>query len=90
MRVLFALFPDVFKSEEYMSANKQLLSAAQVASSVPGKRTAEAVRRWIERGVRGEKLPATRIAGRIFVDRDALKHWLAKVNGGEPVPMVTK
>jgi hypothetical protein len=59
------------------AARAQILEEFGVA--VP----ASTLRRWILLGVRGERLPAVRVGGRLYVETTDLQKWLATAD--EPV-----
>jgi hypothetical protein len=72
---------------EGKTVTDNFLTVEQVSNSLLTRPAHNTVTRWCKKGVRGTKLPATTIGGRILIDRDQLKGFLAQVNGGRPVPL---
>lgn len=55
--------------------SEELLSVFEVTRRLPNRPHIATVHRWITRGLRGVKLEATRIGGRVFTSVEALQRF---------------
>jgi len=57
---------------------------AEIRSLLPGKRHMSTIHRWMQRGVRGIKLPTILIGGRRYVEAESFSKFLQQINEVQP------
>ena len=69
--------------------HEQPISITQAARLIPGRPNVSTIWRWIQNGVRGEKLGTVAVGGRRFTTAEAIARFIAATTAkanGEPSP----
>lgn len=66
--------------------NEEFLSLAQAPRHIPGRPHVSTVWRWVNQGVRGHRLEAVAVGGRVFTTRQAIERFLDALNCARSKP----
>ncbi len=60
--------------------DEEFLPLTQAPQHIPGRPHVTTVWRWVNRGVRGHRLEAVAVGGRVFTTRQAIQRFLESLN----------